>query len=87
MSEEAKSKELTFVKLISAEGSEFFVEKSVVMSGSKTIRTMLEGNFREAKDNRIVFPEINSYILEKVLQYLYYQVKVSFLRKNGFSLP
>ena len=68
---------LTFVKLVSAEGSEFYIDRSVACAASKTIRTMLEGGFREATDNVIHFPEISNYILEKVLQYLYYQVKYS----------
>ena len=57
--EENKEKELTFVKLVSAEGSEFYIDRSVAISASKTIRTMLEGQFREAKDNVIHFPEIS----------------------------
>ena len=66
----------TFVKLISAEGHEFFIERNVAIV-SKTIRTMLEGQFREAQDHVINFPEISHYILERVLQYLYYQARVS----------
>lgn len=77
--EEDKEKELTFVKLVSAEGSEFYIDRKVAISASKTIRTMLEGQFREAKDNVIHFPEISNYILERVLQYLYYQARVSIL--------
>ena len=77
MSDDDSSSGLTFVKLVSAEGNEFYIDRSVAISASKTIRTMLEGQFREAKDNVIHFPEISSYILERVLQYLYYQVKVS----------
>lgn len=76
MSEESKDAS-TFVKLVSAEGHEFFVDRNVAISASKTIRTMLEGQFREAQDNVIHFPEISNYILERVLQYLYYQSKVS----------
>lgn len=75
--ESNSSNELTFVKLVSAEGSEFFIDRSVAISASKTIRTMLEGQFREAKDNVIHFPEISNYILERVLQYLYYEARVS----------
>ena len=75
--EEGKADSPTFVKLVSAEGHEFYIERNVAISASKTIRTMLEGQFREAQDNVIHFPEISNYILERVLQYLYYQVRVS----------
>ena len=73
----SSSDELTFVKLVSAEGNEFFIDRNVAISASKTIRTMLEGQFREAQDNVIRFPEISNYILERVCQYLYYQARVS----------
>ncbi|CAB9500684.1 Elongin-C [Seminavis robusta] len=66
-----------FVKLVSAEGSEFYIDRNVAVSASKTLRTMLEGQFREAKDNVIRLPEISNYILERILQYLYYQTKYS----------
>ena len=72
----SSQKNLQFVKLVSAEGSEFYIDRRVAISASKTIRTMLEGQFREAKDNVITFPEISNYILERVLQYLYYNAKV-----------
>ena len=62
-----------YVKLVSAEGHEFFVEKQIAMSSSTTIRTMLEGQFREAEDNVITFPDITGYILERVVRYLHYK--------------
>lgn len=74
--DESSNADLTFVKLVSSEGSVFYIDRAVAISASKTIRTMLEGQFREAKDNVIHFPEISNYILERVLQYLYYQVRV-----------
>jgi elongin-C len=81
MDQDDSSNELQFVKLVSAEGSEFYIDRRVAMSASKTIRTMLEGQFREAQDNVIKFPEISNYILERVLQYLYYQSRVSCLNQ------
>ena len=65
--------EKVYVKLISAEGHEFFLEKGIAMASSATIRTMLEGQFREAQDNIIRFPAISAYILERVVQYLHYK--------------
>lgn len=63
------------VKLVSSEGHEFFVERDVAIQGSKTIRLMLEGNFREAQDNVIRFPDISSYVLERVIKYLHYKAQ------------
>jgi transcription elongation factor B subunit 1 len=34
---------------------------------------MLEGSFREAQDNVIRFPDIASYVLERVIQYMHYK--------------
>ena len=50
MSEE----ETVYVKLVSSEGHEFFLEKEIATMGSTTIRTMLDGGFREAQENVIV---------------------------------
>jgi len=71
------TEEKTFVKLISAEGHEFFVEREVAISSSKTIRMMLEGSFREAQDNVIRFPDIAGYILERVVKYFHYKAQHS----------
>lgn len=63
----------TYVKLISAEGDEFILDREVAVSASKTIRMMLEGSFREAQDNVIRFPDIASYVLERVVKYFHYK--------------
>mmetsp|Transcript_70 Transcript_70/g.107 ORF Transcript_70/g.107 Transcript_70/m.107 type:complete len:119 (+) Transcript_70:186-542(+) len=64
-----------YVKLISAEGFEFYVERSVAMAGSGTIKTMLDQGsfFRESSENLIRFPDIAGCILEKVVRYLLYK--------------
>ena len=62
-----------FVKLISAEGHEFFVNRRVALV-SGTIKNMLSGQFAESR-GEIRFPEISACILEKVIQYLYYKVR------------
>jgi transcription elongation factor B subunit 1 len=67
---------LQFVKLVSAEGHEFFLEKDVAKI-SKTMNLMLEGSFREAQDNVIRFPDMAAYILERVIQYLHYKAQYS----------
>lgn len=66
-----------YVKLISSEGLEFFLERKVAMAGSGTIRTMLEGQFRESNENLIRFPDIAGYILERVVRYLHYKAQNS----------
>ena len=63
-----------FVKLISMENHEFILEKRVACH-SKTIKTMFDGNFSEAKKGEARFPEISTPILEKVIQYLHYRDK------------
>jgi transcription elongation factor B subunit 1 len=74
MSEDGE--ETKYVKLVSAEGHEFFLERDVCAS-STTIRTMLEGKFRESQENVINFPEISGYILERVVKYLHYKAQYS----------
>ena len=72
-----KGEERVYVKLVSAEGHEFFLDKEIAMASSATIRTMLEGQFREAQDNIIRFPDIAGYILERVVRYLHYKAQYS----------
>lgn len=66
---------IQYVKLISAEGHEFFLDKEVAVSSSKTIRLMLEGSFREAQDNVIRLPDLAGYVLERVVKYLHYKAQ------------
>ncbi|KAJ0396136.1 hypothetical protein ATCC90586_008569 [Pythium insidiosum] len=61
------------VKLISAEGHEFYISKKCAMV-SGTMRAMLSGQFTESK-GEITFPDISAVILEKVCQYLYYKTQ------------
>lgn len=66
-----------YIKLVSMDKHEFFVERKIAMESSQTIRTMLEGSFRESQEGIISFPEIQGYILEKVLKYMYYKAQYS----------
>mmetsp|Transcript_31644 Transcript_31644/g.94671 ORF Transcript_31644/g.94671 Transcript_31644/m.94671 type:complete len:104 (-) Transcript_31644:507-818(-) len=66
-----------YVKLISAEGNEIFLEKRVAIAGSETMKAMLEGQFKESEQNLIRFPDIAGHILEKVVRYMHYKVKYS----------
>lgn len=69
MSEEDNSP----VKLISAEGHEFFVDRRCALI-SGTIKAMLSSQFAEAK-GEIRFPDIHTAVLEKVIQYLYFKAR------------
>mmetsp|Transcript_9720 Transcript_9720/g.12134 ORF Transcript_9720/g.12134 Transcript_9720/m.12134 type:complete len:107 (-) Transcript_9720:265-585(-) len=71
----SRSESTDYVKLISAEDHEFLVERSVAMK-SATINAMLTGSFQESS-GVVRFPEISTHILEKVINYLHYNVKYS----------
>jgi elongin-C len=73
MSEE----EVQYVKLVSAEGHEFLLDRSIAIAYSKTMSLMLEGSFREAQDNVIRFPDMAGYILERLVKYLHYKAQYS----------
>ena len=63
----------SIIKLVSAEGHEFYVDKRCAMV-SGTIKSILSGQFAERR-GEVRFPEIPGIILEKVIQYLYYKVR------------
>ena len=69
--------ERIYVKLVSAEGHDIFMDRSIATAASGTIRTTLEGPFREAQDNVIHLPEISTSILERVVRYMHYKAKYS----------
>eukprot|EP00523_Entomoneis_sp_CCMP467_P002671 CAMPEP_0168752336 /NCGR_PEP_ID=MMETSP0724-20121128/18330_1 /TAXON_ID=265536 /ORGANISM="Amphiprora sp., Strain CCMP467" /LENGTH=105 /DNA_ID=CAMNT_0008800575 /DNA_START=37 /DNA_END=354 /DNA_ORIENTATION=+ len=77
MADQSDSDSPGYVKLVSAEGHEFFMDRDTAISASQTIRLMLEGSFKEAQDNIIQLPDISGYILEKVVQYLHYKAQYS----------
>ncbi|GFP94876.1 transcription elongation factor b polypeptide 1 [Phtheirospermum japonicum] len=64
------------VKLISAEGFEFIIDKKAAMV-SQTIRNMLTspGSFAEREHGEVTFPEISTAILEKICQYFYWSLQ------------
>ncbi|XP_058204565.1 uncharacterized protein LOC131318663 [Rhododendron vialii] len=59
------------VKLISAEGFEFVIDKKAAMV-SQTIRLTSLGSFAETQHEDVTFPEISTIILEKICQYFYW---------------
>jgi len=76
MTTEDTTKEGDYVKLISADGHEFIVDRKCAMV-SGTIKSMLSGpgTFTEQQSGEISFREISTPILEKVIQYFYYKVR------------
>ncbi|KAL5204760.1 hypothetical protein ABZP36_009631 [Zizania latifolia] len=80
---------LGVVKLISAEGFEFVVDKKAAMV-SNTLRNMLTspGGFSETREGEVRFPEITTSILEKICQYFYWSLHFSRVRiPLGTHLP
>ena len=82
-----------YVKLVSAEGYEFYVDRQIAISSSTTIRTMLSGSFLEGKENIIRLPDMAGYILERLVRYMHYKAQYSnstsripeFVRKDCFQ--
>lgn len=67
-----------YVKLVSAEGYEFFLDRDLAMAASTTIRTMLQsGTFLEARENTIRLPDMAGYILERLVKYMHYKAQYS----------
>ena len=64
------------VKLISAEGWVFVLDRKVAMV-SNTIKNMLssQGSFTETELGEINFPDIPTPVLEKVCQYFHYKTR------------
>eukprot|EP00611_Tribonema_gayanum_P019628 TRINITY_DN3439_c1_g1_i1.p1 TRINITY_DN3439_c1_g1~~TRINITY_DN3439_c1_g1_i1.p1 ORF type:complete len:103 (+),score=49.27 TRINITY_DN3439_c1_g1_i1:280-588(+) len=74
-----------FVKLVSAEGAEFWVDrKCALVSG--TIKAMLGGNFAESR-GEITFVEIRTPVLEKVIQYMHYKVRYTNSKTKVPEMP
>lgn len=61
---------MSTVTLVSSEQEEIQVSREVAVVSS-TLRTMLEGPFKE-KNGRIELPSIDSRVLQKVVEYLEY---------------
>jgi len=64
------------VKLIASDGTEVILDRRAAMV-SGTIKAMLTGpgNFSEAQQGEIKFPEISGPILEKTVAYFYYKLR------------
>ncbi|XP_030522118.1 elongin-C [Rhodamnia argentea] len=75
------------VKLISAEGFEFVIDKKAAMV-SQTIRNMLTspGSFSETQLGQVTFPEISTTILEKICQYFYWSMQYASGKETEFHI-
>ena len=67
-----------YVKLVSAEGYEFFLDRELARAASTTMRTMLKSKtFLEARENTIRLPDMAGYIMERLVKYIHYKAKYS----------
>ncbi|KAJ3680767.1 hypothetical protein LUZ60_015256 [Juncus effusus] len=75
------------VKLISAEGFEFVIDKKAAMV-SKTLKNMLTspGGFAETQHGEVRFPEISTAILEKICQYFYWSLQYASGEETEFHI-
>ncbi|GMG98290.1 hypothetical protein Nepgr_000130 [Nepenthes gracilis] len=75
------------LKLISAEGFEFVVDRKAAMV-SQTIRNMLTspGSFSETEHGEVTFPEISTTILEKICQYFYWSLQYASGKETEFHI-
>ncbi|KAJ8559509.1 hypothetical protein K7X08_003567 [Anisodus acutangulus] len=82
-----KMKKEDTVKLISAEGFEFIIDKKAAMV-SQTIRNMLTspGSFAETEHGEVTFPEISTTILEKICQYFYWSLQYASGKETEFHI-
>ncbi|KAI4322107.1 hypothetical protein L6164_021827 [Bauhinia variegata] len=82
-----KMKKEDTVKLISAEGFEFVVDKEAAMV-SQTIHNMLTspGSFAETQHGEVTFPEISTTILEKICQYFYWHLQFASGKETEFII-
>ncbi|ODQ65067.1 putative transcriptional elongation regulator Elc1/Elongin C [Nadsonia fulvescens var. elongata DSM 6958] len=64
-----------YVTLISGDGFEFIVTREAAFV-SATLRGMLSvaSNFEEAQTNRVLLENINATCLEKICEYMYYNL-------------
>ena len=71
-----------YIKLVSADGTELFLERQIAISTSATLAAMLTGggpgegvSFRESEEGVVRFPDISGPVLEEVVRYMHYKVE------------
>lgn len=65
----------------SKEGHNFYVERNCAME-AKTLRAALTGGFQESKGGVVHLSDISTDVLERVIQYLHYKVRLTCKRVN-----
>ncbi|KAH3671014.1 hypothetical protein OGAPHI_000725 [Ogataea philodendri] len=63
-----------YVTLISNDGFQFLISKDAALV-SGTLKGMLNTSFQESSTNTIKLHELDGVLLEKVIEYLYYNLK------------
>lgn len=63
-----------YVKLISSDGFQFIISKECA-SISGTLKNMISDTFEEGMTNTIKLHDIDGLVLEKIVEYLYYNYK------------
>eukprot|EP00918_Siedleckia_nematoides_P101616 GHVU01222035.1.p4 GENE.GHVU01222035.1~~GHVU01222035.1.p4 ORF type:complete len:111 (+),score=20.16 GHVU01222035.1:149-481(+) len=64
-----------FIKLVSQEGKQFFIDRSVAVSTSIMLKKMCSGPFSESSAREIPFPTVKEDVLCKFIEYLYFKYK------------
>lgn len=71
-----------YITLVSSDGFEFVISKSAAMV-SGTLKNMLSSTFRETEERKIRLQEMDARLLNKVVEYLYYNIKY----KDSVDVP
>ncbi|CCH43283.1 hypothetical protein BN7_2831 [Wickerhamomyces ciferrii] len=71
-----------YITLVSSDGFEFIISKDAAMV-SGTIKNMLSSTFRETEERKIRLQEMDGRLLNKVVEYLYYNNKY----KDSVDVP
>ncbi|VEU22427.1 DEKNAAC103353 [Brettanomyces naardenensis] len=76
-----------YITLVSNDGFSFQISREAAMV-SGTLRGMLNTSFQESSTNTIKLHELDSLLLEKVIEYLYYNLKYKeFVDVPEFDIP
>ncbi|ODV62593.1 elongin C [Ascoidea rubescens DSM 1968] len=62
------------VILVSSDCHEFIIAKKAA-SISPTLKAMLDSSFQESKSNQIQLPDIDSQLMDVIVEYMYYNLK------------
>jgi transcription elongation factor B subunit 1 len=63
-----------YIKLISSDNFQFYITKEAA-EVSMTLKNMINSDFKESTEKVITLAEINGNLLNKIVEYLYYNLK------------